>query len=504
MAGIGWRLERLIDGGVSGAAAAYATGAAVMTLPWVLTTTVLMSLSALIGSGRPDFAPAGVVVNTAFAVAMLVSGPIQIVTSRYVADRMYERRMRAIAAPFCRGLGATFVLCAVPAGAACIALGLPPRDALWGAALSAAVGAQWTALSVGNGLCAPTLVLGAVGAGAALSFVAAALLATVAGLGVPGYAFGLLAGQVLSLVILLVGILRALPQVSDESARLAPAFRDYALLAAAGLAFNAALWVDKLVAWGWVGGRTAALHAAASTLAWFSTIPCLAWVFVELETTFHRRFRDFFRHLEGGATLAEVRRGVGRLGREVRRLLRGALSVQFGVTVFLELSAERWTHWVGLPAEALPHCRFLLVAAGALALGLLGQILLYYLDLRREAFAGAAGMLAGVAALSAVAARIGLPPSAGTALGCTLGAALTWRHVFRGVARVVENTLLGQPFGVGHGETRSLPRAELVHEHQPRRERALAVRARDGRTPEVHAARNRRIAQGQHVATRGK
>jgi len=33
MAGIGWRLERLIDQGISGATAAYATGAAVMALP---------------------------------------------------------------------------------------------------------------------------------------------------------------------------------------------------------------------------------------------------------------------------------------------------------------------------------------------------------------------------------------------------------------------------------------------------------------------------------------
>jgi len=254
MAGIGWRLERLIGSGVSGATAAYATGAAVMALPWVLTTAVLMSLSALIRAGGSDLALAGVLVNTAFAVAMLVAGPIQIVISRYAADRLYEGRSRAIVAPLCRGLGATFVICAVSTAAALVARGLPLRDSLWGAALSAAVGAQWTALSVGNGLCAPSLVLGAVGLGAALSFIVAALLATVADLGVSGYAFGLLSGQVLTLVILLVGILRVLPEDSDEDARLLPAFRDYALLAGAGLAFNASLWVDKLIAWWLAGG----------------------------------------------------------------------------------------------------------------------------------------------------------------------------------------------------------------------------------------------------------
>src|SRR3989442_11728385 len=332
MAGIGWRLERLIQQGICGATVAYATGAAVMALPWVLTTAVLVSLTAVIGRGAADLATAGTVVNVAYAVALLVAGPVQIVISRYTADRLYEGRFRAIAAPFCRGLGATFLMCAVPATFALLALGLPLRAAWWGAALSAAVGAQWTALSVGNGLCSPALVLGAVAAGSAQSFLLAALLVAVARLGLSGYLFGLVSGQILTLVILLVGIFRALPDEADERASLLPAFRDYAALAGAGLAFNASLWADKLVAWCMVGGEKAALHSAASTIAWFSSIPCLAWIFVEVETTFHRRFVGFFRALESGASLAELRRGARELVYEAARLLRGALSVQAGET----------------------------------------------------------------------------------------------------------------------------------------------------------------------------
>src|SRR5438093_1082586 len=212
MAGIGWRLDRLIqEGSLGGVAAAYATGAAVMALPWVLTTAALVSLQVVIGQGMADFATAETVVNVAYSVALLVDGPLQIVISRYAADRLYEGRLRAIAAPFCRGLGATFLLCHVSSAVALLALGLPRGAALWGGALSAAVGAQWTALSVGNGLCSPELVLGAVGAGTALSFLLAAVLVAVAMLGVPGYLFGLVTGQSLTLTILLVAILRALP-----------------------------------------------------------------------------------------------------------------------------------------------------------------------------------------------------------------------------------------------------------------------------------------------------
>jgi len=447
MAGIGWRLERLIHQGIAGATAAYATGAAVMALPWMLTTAVLVSLPVAIGRGMADLATAGTIVNVAYAVALLVAGPVQIVISRYAADRLYEGRIRAIGAPFCRGVGATFLICAVPAAIAVLALGLPLRSALWGAALAAAVGAQWTALSVGNGLCSPALVLGAVGAGSALSFILAALLAGVAGLGVSGYLLGLISGQIFTLVILLVGILRALPADADERARLLPAFRDYAALAGAGLAFNASLWVDKLVAWCLVGGETAALHAGASTIAWFSTIPCLAWIFVEVETAFYRRFREFYSALEGGAPLAELRRGARGLVDETARLLRGAVSVQAGVTAFLQLAADPWARWLGLPPEAILPYRLLLVGAGAQALGLLGLILLYYFDLRREACLAAVGLLLGVTAFTLAASESGLLPSVGTALGCSLGAILTWHRVFRGVDAVLQRTLLGQPFG---------------------------------------------------------
>jgi uncharacterized membrane protein len=313
-------------------------------------------------------------------------------------------------------------------------------------------------LSVGNGLCSPGVVLGAVGAGSALSFLLAAFLVMVGGFGVPGYIFGLISGQALVLVILLTGIFRALPDNANEKARLLPAFRDYAPLAAAGLAFNASLCVDKFIVWCMVDRATAAQHAGASTIAWFSTIPCLAWIFVEVETTFHRRFRAFYLALEGGASLAELRRGVRALVDEAARLLRGAASVQAGVTLLLQLAADPWARWLGLPAEAILPYRLLLIGAGAQAIGLLGLILLYYFDLRREACLAASGLLLSIISFTVMASSMGLPPSVGTALGCAIGATLTWHGAFRGVRAVLPQTLLSQPFGV---ERRRKPRITM-------------------------------------------
>jgi uncharacterized membrane protein len=449
MAGIGWRLERLIHRGVGGATAAYAMGAAVMALPWVLTTAVLASLPAVLGRGAAELsAAATTTVNVAYAVALLVAGPVQIVISRYAADRLYEDRPGAIAAPFCRGLSLTFVICAASSALALLALDVPPGGALWGAALSAAVGAQWTALSVGNGLCSPALLLAAFGVGSVWSFLLAAFLVAVSGLGLSGYLFGLTTGQTLTLVILLVGIFRALPHEADERARLLPAFRDYAALAGAGLAFNASLWVDKLIVWWLVGGEAASFHSAASTVAWFSTIPCLAWIYVEVETSFHRRFRGFYAALEGGASLPELRRSVRALSDEAARLLRGAVSVQLGVIAFLQLAADPWARLLHSPIDAVTPFRLLLIAAGAQAVALMGLILLYYFDLRREACLAATGLLLGVMTFTSMASWAGLMPSAGTALGCSLGAVVIWKRVFHGVRAALQDALLGKPYVV--------------------------------------------------------
>ena len=99
------------------------------------------------------------------------------------------------------------------------------------------------------------------------------------------------------------------------------------------------------------------------------------------------------------------------------RLLRGAAGVQAGVIVALELAAEHWIRWFGLPGSALLPFRVLLLSAGLQALTLLGLILLYYFDLRRDAFLAALGLLAGIAFSTTATAVFGWPPCAGTFLG---------------------------------------------------------------------------------------
>ena len=52
--GIGWKLQRMIDhGSLAGTIAAYLTGVAVTSAPWLLTTAVLTSLRLVVARTRP-------------------------------------------------------------------------------------------------------------------------------------------------------------------------------------------------------------------------------------------------------------------------------------------------------------------------------------------------------------------------------------------------------------------------------------------------------------------
>jgi hypothetical protein len=146
---------------------------------------------------------------------------------------------------------------------------------------------------------------------------------------------------------------------------------------------------------------------------------------------------------------------------------------------------------LGLPLDAILPYRLLLVGAGAQALGLLGLIVLYYFDLRGEALVAAAGLLLAIAACTTLAVLAGLLPSAGTVVGCCVGAALIWRGVFAGVRAVLTHTLLGQPYVVDD-DSENVSRATNAK-----------ARRRSRRTSPVAGSRRPHVAPTRLVSRQG-
>ena len=325
---------------------------------------------------------------------------------------------------------------------------LPLPMAVVGAPLCAIIGAQWLMLSVGGGMTSPVIVLRAFGFGAPFALVAAWTLDTTFHLGSAGYLYGFAVGQLATLAILVQGVARAVPGDADEAARLLPAFREYRLLALSALAYYVSIWADKIVVYLVQGGDAATFYAAIAAVAWFSVIPAFAWIYVQIETTFYRRFRAFYADIEIGAPLKRLQQGAEEISVEARRILRGAGLVQASATGIAIAAAPLLVHAVGLSPNATPLFRLNAIGAAAQMITLLEVLLLYYFDLRRDALVISTGLLCGEVALTLVALALGWPPVIGYLIACAATSAMGAILVRRRLSTLVLDTFASQPFGV--------------------------------------------------------
>jgi uncharacterized membrane protein len=449
VAGIGWKLQRMIDrGSLAGTIGAYLTGVAVTSAPWLLTTAVLTSLRVAARHAGDDFAIVERFLTVVYAVTVVVSAPIHVVVSRTTADRLYDHHLERIGAPLRRAAALTIGGFALVGIVLVVVLRLPLPLALAGAPLTAIIGAEWLLLSVGGGLTSPGVVLRAFGVGAPASLLGALVLARTLPIGAAGYLYGFAGGQLLTFALLLHGVARAVPAESDESARLAPAFTEYRLLALSALAYYLSIWADKLVVYLVLGGTAAAFYAAIAALAWFSVIPAFAWIYVQVETVFYQRFRAFYADLESGAPLRQLKEGAEQISIEARRILRGAAIVQAAATGVAIAAAPILVRAVGLSPDATPLFRLAAVGAAMQVITLLEVLLLYYFDLRRDALFISTALLVGEAVLTLGCLALHWPPVIGYLVACATTSIIGVILVRRRLGTLVLDTFQSQPFGV--------------------------------------------------------
>jgi uncharacterized membrane protein len=406
---------------------------------------VLMRVSAA-GAGNQGINDVEQVITLVYATVIVLSAPIDIVLSRFAADRVYEQKRDQIAAPL-RIVVSVCLVAFTGVGALAMYLGGVRLDlAVPGTVLAAVVAAQWLLLSAAGGLSSPGIILRAFGAGAPISVVAALVLSRPELLGSAGYLYGYGAGQLATLSFLMWGTFRALPEHEDESISILPAFREYWMLAAAAFAFHAGLWVDKIVIFLLAGPGVAPMYAASAAVAWLSVVPACAYLFVNIETVFHRRFRDYYAALHTGASLAELERMAHDLRIQVGETLRGTAAVQAGVTLLCVVAAPAIISVLALAPDSAGTMRWLLVGAGLQVMAMSTTLLLYYFDFRREALYAALTQLGANGLLTLA---VGAPSQlmgAGYAVACAVTCALSMYLLQRRMVGLLERTFQSQPY----------------------------------------------------------
>ncbi|MET0387079.1 MAG: exopolysaccharide Pel transporter PelG [Polyangiales bacterium] len=393
MAGVGFSLKKLRDDhSYTGLIRFYGAAGIISSGPWLLSILTLLFIGLIGQQLVPD--PAAlerfqVSVTWLFAASLLWTGPMQLMFTRFTADREYVGESEETLPNL---FGA---LAVVGGGSALLALvgvsqfhesSLAFKLVLAGAFV--VLSQVWMAVIVLTGLRAHLHVFGCFALGYACTFFACLVLARY---GETGLLAGFAIGQAALLFGALGVLVRKLPSSRDVAFRFLSRRSLYWELGVVGLFYNLGVWIDKLIFW-WHPGTghrvLGPLHASEVYdlpifLAYLTIVPGMAVFLVRVETDFAEAHRDFYAAVRDGAPLLKIEALAGELTAAARRALLDILKVQ-GVTLLVCAAiGPRLLALCGISELHLPL--FYIDAAGvALQVVLLAVTsMFFYLDRRR-------------------------------------------------------------------------------------------------------------------------
>ena len=393
MAGIGFQLQDLLRTDTYiGALQAYTYSAVITTGPWLVSILGLSLVGALgpLLAAEANLSLFRCVVIYTYAGTLILTGCIQMATTRYLADRLYEDDSRALA-PCYRWLSLlTVIIGGVVAGGFYAFAGLDVVTSVGAVVMFQAVALTWVGMVFISAAKDYMSIVRAYALGSAMSVTAALAGGSLGGL--PGMVWGFALGQLVLAGLLAVRILVEFPADSIMDARVAERWRAMPELIVVGLFYNLGIWADKIVFWlgpygrpilGWM--RTSPRYETCIFLGYLTIIPSLALFLVRVETGFYKRLLDFLRTVTGGASLAEIRESKVGVADALRLSAVRLVKLQ-GVVSAVFLWAAPWlVRFLGLPADYSPTLRLAIVASFLQVFLQILFIFMLYFDWRRDA-----------------------------------------------------------------------------------------------------------------------
>jgi uncharacterized membrane protein len=410
VAGIGFELKKMLkDETWFGLAKTYAYAGIISSGPWVLSILGIMLVGLISLTNRDasgEIASFLVSVTYLMSLSLILSSLLQLLFTRFIADRLYLKQREVVLPNLVGALGITS---AVSGGIGLLLAVLFFRE-------------DW----VYAGLMLANLVL-LCNMWIVLVFVAgmkryhAVLLAFLGGytaivlLAFPlryWGAEGLLLAFLLGHAALTFGLLYLILQEfqSEEFMRMDFLRRElvYPILIPIGVLFNLGVWVDKWIFWfnpatsEAVNGvlRASVIYDMPIFLAYLSIIPGMASFLLRVETDFVERYQHYYQAINGGGTLVEIEALRGQMVLSIRHAFLEIVKVQ-GVTVLVFfLLADEIIAWLGL-SPLYVHLYYTALLATAVQVLFLATLnVVFYFNLLRLALGMTLGLFVANALLS--------------------------------------------------------------------------------------------------------
>jgi len=392
MAGIGFELRNLLSDEKSfGVFRAYAYAGIISSGPWILSILGVMAIGVvarILGAGGTSVVQFLVSITYLVACSLILTGGLQLMYTRFTADRLFEKRRHMILPNlFGAMLGTTLVAAVI--GLVCM-LFLFDESIQYEVLMFTGfiiLNNLWIVVVFLNGMKEYKSILWAFFAGYSVSTASALLLMN---FGIQGLLFGFVSGQGLLLFSLLWLVIRNYP--SDHF--LAFDFLDrrqcFYSLAATGLLLNMGIWVDKFLFWfnpvtsvPIIGPlRASFIYDFPIFLAYLCIIPGMAVFLVRMETDFVEQYDLFYNAVREGGTLNKLEYYRNRMVFTVRQGIYEIFKVQ-GITILLAiLLGPALLSLFGISHLYLPLLHIDLVGVSLQVLFMAVINVLFYLDKR--------------------------------------------------------------------------------------------------------------------------
>lgn len=416
MAGIGFELRKILRREtLAGAARAYAYAGLISSGPLILSIFGILIIGLLsIATVIPQFAIVQFQVSVTYliAVSLILTGPLQLSFTRFISDRLFEKRHDLVLSNYNAVVLVAAILSAIVGVGAMI---FSFHDTPLSYRVLMVIG-----FTVVSNIWIAVIFLSSVKQYRQILLVFFIGYSCVVGLALALNRYGLvglLAGFVLGHIVLLAG-LNALIYRDYRSHRFI-SFEvfdrkfTYPTLAWVGFLFNLGVWIDKFMFWYWpatsspvIGPlRASVIYDIPIFIAYVCVMPGMAAFLVRIEADFVEFYDGFYDAVRNGATYAHIQDMRNMMVASVRAGLYEIIKVQLLVMLLIAAIGVPLLNALNITPLYLPLLVVDVVSASlqVLLLGLLNVF--FYLDRRRTVlfltalFAALNGLLTGVTLL---------------------------------------------------------------------------------------------------------
>ncbi|HHJ20056.1 MAG TPA: histidine kinase [Gammaproteobacteria bacterium] len=395
MAGIGFELRKhLQKGSYTGMFQAYGYAGVISAGPWILSILGVM-LIGVIGASLDiptvEIRQFSTSVTWLMGTSLILTGLLQLMFTRFVADRLFEKHLDRISANL---MGAIWLTTLVSGTLGLLSLPLFTTESF-----------SYQVLMVANFVVLSNIWIVVIFVAGAkhyrmivLAFLFGYTLTVIAALGFralgqEGLLLGLLIGHSLLLFLLLFRVLQDYPAIELARFDFLKKTQIHLPLIAIGFFYNLGIWIDKFLFWltpatseAIVGPlRASLIYDFPIFLAYLSIIPGMAVFLLKIETDFAQAYERFYDAVRGTASLREIEYQGNEMIIAVREGIYQIIKVQGMFVLILFLSGPYVIEWLDASQKYI-HLYYIDLTGVAMQVLMLAILnVLFYLDKLKEA-----------------------------------------------------------------------------------------------------------------------